>query len=154
VITFFRSFSAKAWGSIHCTIALSAISLCVLDASSQKAAAQVQVTGQWKTLGYLMPINPIRLDLLHNGKILIVAGSEYDPNKHARGISKGAIWDLAAQTVTVQQMLRDTFCNGGTFFADGRCMVVGGTEQYQPQFGIITGDPQITVFGPLTNEFN
>jgi hypothetical protein len=36
-------FSAKAWGTIHRTIALLAISLCVLSAGSQKAAAQAPV---------------------------------------------------------------------------------------------------------------
>ena len=147
---FFRSFCAKAWGRIRCTIALSAISLCFLAAGSQKAAAQAQATGQWVTLNYLMPINPIRLDLLRNGKLLIVAGSENDPNKHLQGSSKAAVWDLAAQTITVQPMLWDVFCNGGTFFADGRCMVVGGTVQYDPFYG----DPRITVFDPLTNKFN
>jgi hypothetical protein len=98
-----------------------------------------------------MPINPIRADLLHNGKVLIVAGSENDPNKHLQGSSKAAVWDLSAQppTITLQPMLWDTFCNGGTFFADGRCMVVGGTVEYDPFYG----DPRITVFHPLTNKF-
>jgi hypothetical protein len=145
-----KSFLAKAWGTIHRPVALLTISLYVLGAGLHKAAAQAQVTGKWVTLPYLMPINPIRLDLLHNGKLLIVAGSENDPNKHLQGSSKAAIWDLAAQTITVQSMLWDVFCNGGTFFADGRCMVVGGTVEYDPFYG----DPRTTVFDPLTNQFN
>jgi hypothetical protein len=108
------------------------------------------VTGEWVTLPYLMPINPIRVGLLRNGNVLIVAGSENVPGEHKQGSSKAAVWDLAAQTITVQQMLWDVFCNGGTFFADGRCMVVGGTVQYDPFYG----DPRITVFDPLTNKFN
>ncbi len=40
------------------------ISLCVLGAFSEKALAQAQVTGEWVTLPYLMPINPIRVGLL------------------------------------------------------------------------------------------
>ena len=35
-----RSFSTKAWGTTHRAIALLTISLCVLSAGSQKAAAQ------------------------------------------------------------------------------------------------------------------
>jgi hypothetical protein len=46
-----------------------------------------QVTGQWQTLPYLMTINPIRLGLLHNGQIVIVAGSENNPTEHAAGTS-------------------------------------------------------------------
>jgi hypothetical protein len=139
-----------ACGGIRRAVALIAISLGVLVAASEKVLAQAQVTGQWVTLPYLMSINPVRVDLLRNGKVLIVAGSENDPNKHLQGSSKAAVWDLAAHTITVQQMLWDVFCNGGTFFADGRCMVVGGTVQYDPFYG----DPRITVFDPLTNKFN
>ncbi|HKT68086.1 MAG TPA: hypothetical protein VJP83_01555, partial [Terriglobales bacterium] len=36
--------------------------------------------GQWSTLPYTMPINPIHAALLHTGKVLIVAGSGNDPN--------------------------------------------------------------------------
>jgi hypothetical protein len=150
-----RSFSSKTWAAWRRSVALSTIFLAVLGVGSQKVVAQPQVTGQWVTLPYLMPINPIRLDLLHNGKLLIVAGSENSPTEHTQGISKAAVWDLAAQTLTVQQMLWDVFCNGGTFFADGRCMVVGGTSQYDvPAYGEFYGDPQVTVFDPVTNAFN
>lgn len=145
-----RSFFGKTWAAFRRSVALSTISLSVLGVGSQKVVAQPQVTGQWVTLPYLMPINPIRLDLLHNGKLLIVAGSENDPNKHLQGSSKAALWDLSAQTITIQPMLWDVFCNGGTFFEDGRCMVVGGTVQYDPFYG----DPRTTVFDPLTNKFN
>jgi galactose oxidase-like protein/Big-like domain-containing protein/PKD domain-containing protein len=130
------------------SVALAAIFLSVLCAAPEKVVAQSQVTGQWVTLPYLMPINPIRLDLLRNGKVLIVAGSENEPDNENNSVS--AVWDLVAQTVTVQPMLWDVFCNGGTFFADGRCMVVGGTVQYDPFYG----DPRITVFDPVTNQFN
>jgi hypothetical protein len=113
------------------------------------------VTGQWVTLPYIMPINPIRLDLLHTGKLLIVAGSENNPSENAQGISKAAVWDLAAQTITIQPMLWDVFCNGGTFLADGRCMVVGGTTEYDvPVFGEFYGESRATVYDPLTNKFN
>ena len=37
--------------------------------------AQAGVQGQWRTLASLMPINPIHLALMNNGKVLIVAGS-------------------------------------------------------------------------------
>jgi hypothetical protein len=126
------------------------ISLCVLGALSEKALAQAQVTGQWVTLPYLMPINPIRVGLLHTGKVLVVAGSENDPNKHLQNSSKAAVWNPSTGSITVQNMLWDVFCNGGTFLADGRSVVVGGTVEYDPFYG----DPRITVFDPLTNKFN
>src|ERR1700722_19929381 len=36
---------------------------------------QVQTIGKWTTQSYTIPINPIHVALLHNGKILVVAGS-------------------------------------------------------------------------------
>ena len=109
-----------------------------------------QITGQWKTLPYLMTINPIRLGLLHTGKIVIIAGSENNPTEHAAGTSVGALWDPNASTINIIPMLWDVFCNGGSFLADGRCMTFGGTDQYDP----FEGDPRTTVFDPATDLFN
>ncbi len=104
-----------------------------------------------------MPINPIRVGLLHTntnniGKVLIVAGSENDPNKHLQGSSKAALWDVSAtdSLFTILDLPWDVFCNGGTFLSDGRCIVVGGTVEYDPFYG----DPRMTVFDPLTAKFN
>ena len=80
------------------------------------------MTGQWQTLPYLMPINPIRVGLLHTGQIVIISGSENNPTEHNAGTSVGALWDPKASSITVIPMLWDVFCNGGSFLADGRCM--------------------------------
>ena len=49
----------------------------MLYASAHNALAQANQIGKWTTLSYGMDqINPIHVQLLHNGKILIVAGSE------------------------------------------------------------------------------
>ena len=41
----------------------------------QVPAAQVNVQGQWDTVPALATINPVHMALMHNGKVLIVAGS-------------------------------------------------------------------------------
>jgi hypothetical protein len=140
-----HALSASACNGTHRTIALLALLLCALAGAVPKVLAQANVTGRWDTLPYLMPINPIRVALLHNGKVLIVAGSENDPNKHLQSSSKAAVWDLSASTFTILDLPWDVFCNGGSFLADGRCMVVGGTVQYDPFYG----DRRMTVFDPL-----
>ena len=43
------------------------------------------VTGEWATLPYQMPINPISATLLHTGQVLIVAGSENDASNNSKG---------------------------------------------------------------------
>jgi len=87
-IQFYRSLMAVAVaptlssGRIRRAVLLLTISLGALGISSQMVIAQQpQVTGQWVALPYQMPINPIRIALMHTGKVLIVAGSENDPTK-------------------------------------------------------------------------
>src|SRR5262249_21764692 len=113
------------------------------------AEAQANVVGQWATLPYTMPINPIHVGLLWTGKVLVVAGSENDPNKHAQGSSKAAVWNLQTGVIAVQDLQWDVFCNGMAFLPDGRALILGGTEQYDP----FHGDPRATVFDPRTEKF-
>jgi hypothetical protein len=150
-----RKIPTATCGRIRRAVSLLVISLGVLGAASEKALAQRQVTGEWVTLPYTMPINPIHLGLLRTGKVLIVAGSENDPTELTLGISKAAIWNLGGGNITqgkitvTPNLTWDVFCNGWAFFPDGRCLVIGGTSQYDPFYG----EPRTTVFDPLTEKF-
>jgi hypothetical protein len=108
--------------------------------------AQANVQGQWQTLSYTMPVNPVHATLLNNGKILIVSGSGNVPTNTA---FKAAILDLGAGTVTAQPLMWDMFCNGTVALPDGRVFVVGGTLQYDPFFG----QPRTSIFDPTTGGF-
>lgn len=110
--------------------------------------AQSPVTeGLWETLPYLMPINPIHCGLTHTGKVLVVAGSENDP---AEDEYYAAVWNPATGTIAVQELLWDVFCNGMVALPDGRFIVVGGTEDYDP----FRGESYATIYDPLTEKFN
>ena len=86
--------------------------------------AQVSTQGQWTTLPYLMPINPVHEALMNNGKVLIVSGSGNDPsNTNLRA----TVWDPAAGTFSTQTVACDMFCNGMVVLMDGRVLVNGGT---------------------------
>jgi hypothetical protein len=122
-------------GGIRRVVALLTISVGALGISPQTVTAQQpQVTGQWVTLPYPMPINPIHVGLLHTGKVLVVAGSENNPTEHKLQLSKAAVWDLGGGNITQGTITRtedltwDVFCNGWAFFRDGRCLIIGGTS--------------------------
>jgi Domain of unknown function (DUF1929)/PKD domain len=132
-----------------------ALLACVIPA--QSAWAQANQTGGWTTLSYGMDqINPIHLQLLHNGKVLIVAGSENvaDENSVSK-IHKAAVWDMtngnveSGQIRILPNLPWDVFCSGQAAFPDGRVLVVGGTRQYDPFYG----DPRTGVFDPATEKF-
>lgn len=109
--------------------------------------------GEWRTLSYLMPINPISATLLNTGKVLIVAGSENDAKNNSEGAEsyRNAIWDPTGATqssITVQNMEYDVFCSGTAALPDGRALVVGGTSDYS-----FTGDNRASIFDPATERF-
>src|SRR4029450_4803253 len=57
-------------------------------------------TGTWTVLPYQMPINPISANLLPNGKVLVVAGSENDARNNSEGAEsyRAAVWDPSGAT--------------------------------------------------------
>lgn len=123
------------------------------------ATAQSNVTGKWSTLSNLMPINPIHVALLKNGKVLIVAGSGNCsaaqagcPSGPPYGPSNGsgaAIWDPATGTFTQFSLNWDMFCNSMVVLADGRVFINGGNLQYDP----FHGSQKSAVFDPVNNTF-
>src|SRR5579864_8439656 len=142
------------------------ILLAVLSALTPSAMAQANVTGQWSTASYTMPINPIHVALLYNGKILVVAGSGNCPPSQSGCPSNGSggppasyppgtngsgalLRDPVAQSYTPFTVTWDRFCNGMVVLLDGRAFSNGGTIQYGPFFGALTS----SVFDPATNTF-
>ena len=121
--------------------------------------AQAGVQGQWSTLSGSMPINPIHTALLHNGKILVVAGSGNCPPSmsgcpggppYGSANGSGAVlFDPATGTFTSFTVAWDMFCNGMLVLPDGRAFINGGSQAYDP----FLGETKSSVFDPSTNTF-
>ena len=93
-----------------------------------------------------MPINPVHVALLYNGKVLIVSGSG---NVAGNTNFQAALWDPQTGTITTQPVAWDMFCNGMIVLPDGRPFVMGGTLQYDP----FHGELRTSTYDPLTNTF-
>jgi fibronectin type 3 domain-containing protein len=111
------------------------------------------VDGEWATAPYLMPINPISVTLLHDGHVLIVAGSENDASNNSAGSEsyRTAIWDPMGTTqssVAVRNINYDVFCSGTAVLRDGRPLIVGGTNDYS-----FTGESRATIYDPVAATF-
>ena len=123
-------------------------------ARAQSCVSDVpNITGQWMTLPYQMPINPISATLLRTGQVLIVAGSENDAHNNSEGSEsyRAAVWDPPGATqssIAVQNLTYDVFCSGTASLPDGRPLVVGGTSDYS-----FTGDNRASFFDPATGNF-
>ena len=107
---------------------------------------QANVVGQWTTLPYQMPINPVHGILLNTGKVLIVSGSGWVAGNNNY---LAAVWDPIAGTIIQQSLTWDMFCNGIAILPDGRPFVVSGTLQYDPFEGLVN----TAVYSPATGQF-
>jgi len=145
------------WARPHLVV----LALCgLLLTLSAGAWGQANVQGQWSTLPYTMPINPIHAALLHNNKVLIVAGSGNCPSTQTgcpsgapfgpSNKSGAALWDPVAGTITQFSVSWDMFCNGMVVLPDGRAFINGGTLAYDPFHGY----PKSAVFDPANNTFS
>jgi F5/8 type C domain/Domain of unknown function (DUF1929)/Glyoxal oxidase N-terminus len=114
--------------------------------------------GQWSTLPNSVPINPIHVALLPNGKVLVVAGSGNCPPfqsgcpagaPYGPSNNSGAALYNPPGTFTRFTVSWDMFCNGMVLLPDGRLFIDGGTIQYDPFYG----SPRTSIFDPATNTF-
>jgi len=120
--------------------------LTALALGSHLLWGQVNLKGKWTTLPYLMPINPVHMALLNNGKVLVVAGSG---NVATETNYRAALWDPQTGSITTQPLTWDMFCNAMVVLPDGRVFVNGGTIQYDP----FKGQPKNAVYDPATGIF-
>jgi len=131
------------------TLRAALLGLLISSCLCPSANAQASVQGQWSTLPDPMPINPVHMALMNNGKVLIVSGSGNLPSNTSFA---AAVWDPSTGAITTQPIAWDMFCNGMVILPDGRPFVVGGTLQYDPFHGELKTsayDPASGVFSDL-----
>jgi chitodextrinase len=129
-----------------CGLATTLLTLLALGSLPPGALGQANVKGQWQTLPNVMPINPIHVALMRNGKVLIVSGSGNVANNSN---FQAGLFDPQTGTVTTQAISWDMFCNGMVVLPDGRVFVNGGTLQYDP----FHGELRSSIYDPATGTF-
>src|ERR1051326_8235168 len=113
------------------------------------ALGQAQVQGQWQTLPYMMPVNPIHVSLLHTGQVLAVGGSENYPPNFDIGQFRAALWNPQSGNISIQNLPWDMFCTDMVNLPDGRILQTGGNIQYDP----FLGSTRASAFDPATNQY-
>ncbi|GAB2861413.1 hypothetical protein GCM10022221_71520 [Actinocorallia aurea] len=105
-------------------------------------------------------VRAIHSVLLHNGKVLLIAGSGNDPDNFKAGSFTTKVYDPKTNKFTNVPTPYDMFCAGHVQLADGRVLVMSGTEeyaQYDPQTGAETagwkGSKKSYIFDPATNRY-
>ena len=80
-----------------------------------------------------MPINPVHLALMNNGKVLIVVG--LGQRRGRDELPRGGVGPAGRQIIVTQPVAWDMFCNGMVVLPDGRVFINGGNLQYDPFHG-------------------
>lgn len=114
----------------------------VLDAMTDlEMAAEM---GVWRLLENDSQVNPVHAALLHTGSVVFFSGSGNDPDRHRGAQYPTAVWHYPRPAYGRPTSPVDLFCCGHGFLADGRLLASGGTEQYDPFYGLrqaVTFDP-------------
>jgi hypothetical protein len=97
--------------------------------------------GSWHLLPYPCPINPVHAAVLRTGQVFFYSGSGNDANNPpgpsvSLNLRTGTFASQAAPMVEGASI--DLFCAGQSFRSNGSLMVVGGTQQYDPFYGLNT----------------
>jgi FtsP/CotA-like multicopper oxidase with cupredoxin domain/sugar lactone lactonase YvrE len=103
--------------------------------------------GYWELLPCETPILTVHAALMHTGKILFFAGSGND-ELYTTGL-RSAVYDYENGGFTMPATPADVFCAGQSLLPDGRVMVAGGTERYDPFVGLKTA----LIFDPLSEQW-
>jgi hypothetical protein len=111
--------------------------------------------GAWQVLPFPSPVRAIHAVLMHNGNVLLAAGSGNDPNSFAAGTFTSAVYNPAKGTFQVIPTPDDFFCAGHVQLPDGKVLILGGTHAYPAANGShgFEGVNTSYVFNPATNTY-
>ena len=83
--------------------------------------------GSWRVLDSEMPLRTIHTTLLHDGRLLLIAGSGNDGTQFAAGTFRAVIWNPDTSDFTDVPVPYDMFCAGHMTLPDGKVLLAGGT---------------------------
>ncbi|GAA3237379.1 galactose oxidase-like domain-containing protein [Actinocorallia longicatena] len=98
--------------------------------------------------------------LMYNGKVLLIAGSGNSRYRFAGGTFSSTVYDPKTGRMTKVKTPYDMFCAGHVQLADGRILIMGGTDGYAKFEGPNaaqstgwTGSRKSYIFNPRTNKY-
>ncbi len=124
------------------------LAVCTIDAPEGRNAGYLRVLeletdlmhaahlGVWRILDFDTEINPVHAALLHTGDVLFFAGSGNDPDRHDAHEFRTRVWHYPRPGLDAPSTPIDLFCVGQAFLPDGRLLAAGGTERYDPFYGL------------------
>ncbi|MFE0785506.1 galactose oxidase-like domain-containing protein [Streptomyces mutabilis] len=117
--------------------------------------AEECANGRWDVLPTENPVRSMHSVVLHNGKVLLIAGSGNDPEMFEAGTFTSAVYDPQTGDYKTIPTPKDMFCAGHVQLKDGRVLVMSGNLGYPSADGTIgyQGYKDSYVFDPETETY-
>ncbi|MGW0615333.1 galactose oxidase-like domain-containing protein [Streptomyces sp. NPDC002788] len=117
--------------------------------------AEQCANGEWDVLPTRNPVRSVHSVVLHNGKVLLIAGSGNDESMFEAGTFTSAVYDPANGSYKVVPTPKDMFCAGHVQLQDGRVLVMSGNKGYPSADGRVgyQGYKDSYVFDPETETY-
>jgi hypothetical protein len=109
--------------------------------------------GRWTVQNYEMPNRNLHSTLLHNGKVLMIAGDGNNGFLYSTKRFTADLWDPTTRTFKTLPVPADFFCAGHVTLADGKVLIMGGTKDFATETQAFTGLKDSFIFDPDTEAF-
>ncbi|WP_233201991.1 galactose oxidase early set domain-containing protein [Cryobacterium sp. Y11] len=113
--------------------------------------------GSWRVLDVDMPLRTVHTTLLHDGRLLLIAGSGNDGAQFAAGTFRAVVWSPDTNVYTEVPAPYDMFCAGHVTLSDGKVLIAGGTLAYPQQDqgpNTFKGSNKSYYFDPSDDQFH
>lgn len=117
--------------------------------------AEECANGRWEVLPVQNPVRSMHSVVMHNGKVLLIAGSGNDPELFEAGSFTSAVYDPEDGTYEVIPTPDDMFCAGHVQLQDGKVLIMSGNKGYPSADGTIgyQGYKDSYIFDPDTETY-
>lgn len=113
--------------------------------------------GSWEIIDTELPIRALHTTLLHDGRLLLIAGSGNSGDEFAAGTFTAVVWDPVTDVMKDIPVPYDMFCAGHVTLPDGKVLLAGGTMSY-PEAGVgpttFKGSDRSYYFDPDDDQFH
>ena len=121
------------------------------------AAGAPELVGRWDVLETDLPIRAIHSTLLHDGRLLLIAGSGNDGSLFASGSFRAVVLDPDTGAFKEIPVPYDMFCAGHVTLPDGKVLLAGGTAAFPSENegpNTFRGSDQSYYFDPADDSFH
>jgi hypothetical protein len=112
------------------TLSTTNYSLTKYDAAGPNPVGGPDAVGSWETLSAQMPVRALHSTLLHDGRLLLIAGSGNDETNFNAGSFRAVVWSPTTNEFKNIPVPYDMFCAGHVTLPDGKVLLAGGTQAF------------------------